>query len=548
MKIISIVTLLFLLSFNGMATSPARARSLTLREGMNYSWLEQYWMGSASINYADYLDRSQLFRVKQQLQIMASLGFETLRLPVTFDKWEDRIAPYTFDSTSYFVNIDSVINWCAELNMNLIIVYHHGVLFDSNFYTELPRVIELWKQVATRYANTNPDKVFFELYNEPFDLSTAHWRTAAIALIDSMRPIVPNHTFIVGSTEWNSLYKLNEMGVLPDDNIIYNFHFYEPYIFTHQGATWSGPDLATTGIPFPYNSATMPPMNPLVIGTHGEGAYNYYYQEGTCQSIANALGIAASFALTNNVPLWCGEFGTYSAFTPNDDSRCRYIECVKTNLDNYQIPFAYWEWDEGFSIFNGTPSFANLSPCMQNIFDLTQAANPVSVTDIKGYNEKNDNILKWTPSVESNYTNFIVERSEDTQTFKEIGAVAGIGSSEFQHSFSFTDINCPDGFSYYRIKQTGISGSADYTKMISLRNKSGPLTARIYPNPSTDVINIKCDDQFTGLIITSIVGKEMKNLVNTNRADVSDFPPGMYVVKLVDKLNEVVATGKFIKN
>ncbi len=374
-----IITFFFSIAFNATAGIVARQRSLTLQDGMNFSWLEQYWLGNPAINYSDYLDASQLPYLKQQLLLMDSMGFETLRLPVTFDKWEDRHSPYTFDSISYFKNIDSVITWCGLLNMNLIIVYQHGVLYDSNFTSEKKRIVALWKQIANRYANTSPQKVFFELYNEPNNITTSHWRTAAIAIIDALRPILPNHTFIVGPTEWNSLYKLNEMGVLPDTNIIYNFHFYEPFIFTHQGATWGGPGLNTIGIPFPYDSTTMPPMNPLVIGTQGEGAYNYYHVAGTCQSIADALSIAANFGLVNNVPVWCGEFGSYSAFVPNDGSRCRYTDCVKNNLDSLQIPYALWEWDEGFSIFNGSPSFANLPMCMKCVFGIGQPTCPVDL-------------------------------------------------------------------------------------------------------------------------------------------------------------------------
>ena len=150
------------------------------------------------------------------------------------------------------------------------------------------------------------------------------------------------------------------MGVLPDTNIIYTFHLYEPYVFTHQGASWAGPALGTTGIPFPYDSTTMPPMNPSVVGTVGESYYNSYDTDGTCQSIFNALSIAKNFGVINNVPIWCGEFGSYNAYVPNDGSRCRYTECVKNDLDSLQVPYAYWEWDDGFTLFNGTPSVAHL--------------------------------------------------------------------------------------------------------------------------------------------------------------------------------------------
>ncbi len=40
---------------------------------------------------------------------------------------------------------------------------------------------------------------------------------------------------------------------LPDDdeNLIVTVHNYDPFYFTHQGATWSGPDTKLTGILFP---------------------------------------------------------------------------------------------------------------------------------------------------------------------------------------------------------------------------------------------------------------------------------------------------------
>jgi hypothetical protein len=75
----------------------------------------------------------------------------------------------------------------------------------------------------------------------------------------------------------------------------------------------------------------------------------------------------------NNVPIWCGETGSYSEFVPNDGSRCRYTECVKSNLDSLTIPYAYWEWDEGFSIFNGPPSYTNIPECMKCVFDFPLA-------------------------------------------------------------------------------------------------------------------------------------------------------------------------------
>jgi len=45
-------------------------------------------------------------------------------------------------------------------------------------------------------------------------------------------------SILATGVQWSNLDTLLELKPLKDHNIIYNFHFYEPHIFTHQGASW----------------------------------------------------------------------------------------------------------------------------------------------------------------------------------------------------------------------------------------------------------------------------------------------------------------------
>lgn len=345
-------------------------RANTLGRGMNLPYLEEYWGGDSAINYTNYLDLSLLPTFKDDIALMAEMNMKTLRLPVCFSAWEDGIAPYTIDSTKYFAAIDSFLAWTSAQNMNLVIDFHHGRLSSTNAATEIARIADIWGQVAQKYATTNPEKVFFEIYNEPWNVDSTEWRTAANTLIAAIRAQAPQHSLIVGGREWNSIGGLQNMYPLADSNLIYTFHFYDPMIFTHQGATWVGNAVATQGIPFPYNAATMPAMNAAATGTWGENAYNDYDVYGNAATLANAVGAAKNWSNAHQLPINCGEWGSYKPFIPNDGSRCRYTEAVKGILDSLAIPFTYWEWNEGFSLFNGAPAINNLEQCMADIWGI----------------------------------------------------------------------------------------------------------------------------------------------------------------------------------
>ena len=49
---------------------------------------------------------------------------------------------------------------------------------------------------------------------------------------------------------------------LADGNVIYNFHFYDPHEFTHQGAYWDAPWWSYMhGIPYPATEGEMPEIS-----------------------------------------------------------------------------------------------------------------------------------------------------------------------------------------------------------------------------------------------------------------------------------------------
>src|SRR5260370_39472389 len=71
-------------------------------------------------------------------------------------------------------------------------------------------------------------------------------------LISAIGAGAPRHTIIASGHRWSGLAELLFLQPYADRNIIYNFHFYEPFAFTHQGAGWAGPNLQFyKNVPYP---------------------------------------------------------------------------------------------------------------------------------------------------------------------------------------------------------------------------------------------------------------------------------------------------------
>lgn len=71
--------------------------------------------------------------------------------------------------------------------------------------------------------------MFFEIRNELCDIPAEEWRKQAEAVIKAIRETTPNHTLIVGFHDWNSRQALIDSKPFSDPNIIYTFHYYDPF-------------------------------------------------------------------------------------------------------------------------------------------------------------------------------------------------------------------------------------------------------------------------------------------------------------------------------
>ena len=298
-------------------------RASSLNNGISISWLERNW--NKNILTDDVVNESDFILLKQ-------LGFHSIRLPVAFKYFETQHIPIN----EVFIRIDSVIRFCKKYKLKLVLDYHYGELNDNNYLKETPEIIKTWISLAKRYNNISADLLLFEIYNEPPHMNPQLWKDAAYNIVTALRKVDARRTLIVGASNFNSIYELSRFVRLADENIIYTFHFYEPFFFTHQGAAWVGDQVATTGVPFPYNAKSFPPLNPKAKNTWGETNYKQYPGDGNIQALKDKLTIIKNWGAKYNVPLLCGEYGVYNKYADRD-SRCRYIKAMRSTLRTLNI-------------------------------------------------------------------------------------------------------------------------------------------------------------------------------------------------------------------
>ena len=287
---------------------------------------------------------------KQDIVNIKSLGCDVIRLPVNLHSMTSGSPSYTLDPL-YVSFLDSVITWCEDLNIYLMIDNH---TFDPNVDTS-PDIgtilVKVWSQTASHLKDRS-DYILYEILNEPHGISTAAWGTIQNQVITAIREKDTRHTIVVGGSGYNSYSELANLPAYSDNNLLYTFHFYDPFMFTHQGASWTAPSMEPlAGVPFPYNAATMPACPSSLRGTWIESSLNSYPSEGNLNHVKQLIDIAVNFRNSRNVKVFCGEFGVYM---PNSSPADRnyWYEAVRQYFEENNIPWTTWDYQGTFGLFN----------------------------------------------------------------------------------------------------------------------------------------------------------------------------------------------------
>ncbi|GFE63383.1 glycoside hydrolase family 5 protein [Litoreibacter roseus] len=246
------------------------------------------------------------------IDAIADAGFDTIRLPVRFSAYyDDGIAP------ALLRRVDGIIQRALDQGLQVILDLHHFEELMDDPEGQADTFVAIWAELSQHYAGW-PPALMFELINEPNDqLTTAR----ADALYDRVLPIIradhPDRWVILSGGRWGTIAEMRKLKPR-DGAVAFTFHYYGPFDFTHQRATWVGRDM-------PYRAPV------------------------TQEEIAEVTRDITAIPDLGN-PVFLGEFGVHNVIP--DADRAPWIRAVVDAADTAGIGWCHWGFGANFRAYD----------------------------------------------------------------------------------------------------------------------------------------------------------------------------------------------------
>ena len=179
--------------------------------------------------------------VDADFTIIKAAGFDTIRLPVRWSNHALPTAPYTIDAT-FLARVRHVVDTARGAGLNVILNLHHYEEMATAPAAHADRFAGLWKQIAAAFADEPTASVWFELMNEPNGaLDDSNLKAILTPALAQVRATNPTRPVIIGGQKWSGVPSLATLQLPDDAHLVVTIHTYDPFNFTHQGATWITP-------------------------------------------------------------------------------------------------------------------------------------------------------------------------------------------------------------------------------------------------------------------------------------------------------------------
>lgn len=231
----------------------AQAEPLELKRGVHIGlWLDWRSIDELMSNPAYVDERSDT--TPEQYRGLVDQGFDFVRAAVdpgpllAFGPGEVQDKRLALLRSDIQVAVDAGLKVVVDLHPQPRGTDPGGI--ESILGPAWPDYVALTRRIAATLADLPADRVALEPLNEPtidcdavYAGAPARWPAMQAEAHAAVRSVAPDMTVILTGACWSQANALASLdpGLIPDDNVLWTFHSYEPYLFTHQGAGWAGP-------------------------------------------------------------------------------------------------------------------------------------------------------------------------------------------------------------------------------------------------------------------------------------------------------------------